>query len=221
MSANLYTADLDSLGRTEIYAAIEALLRLKLTTDLKHDQFRSVLAHIRQCAPCFDELREIRRKAKANIHKVGHGGKDAVVQSLSTAFQAMTLRCKYLRIDPLKPKSWFSGRCAVTPSKLKQASAVLGMPTKELQNLVQFGVVKPRRRRGSIFLYLVPVPSPSCWSSQAHSRNPRQQASGVCRCICRIFEKGRGSDSRRASVPIILQVLKQTCGSAAFFQATA
>jgi len=35
--------------------------------------------------------------------------------------------------------------------KLKQASAVLGMPTKELQNLVQFGVVKPRRRRG---LYL-------------------------------------------------------------------
>src|SRR5438445_6947528 len=78
MSANLYTADLDSLGRTEIYAAIEALLRLKLTTDLKHDQFRSVLAHIRQCAPCFDELREIRRKAKANIHKVGHGGKDDV-----------------------------------------------------------------------------------------------------------------------------------------------
>jgi len=32
--------------------------------------------------------------------------------------------------------------------KLKQASAVLGMPAKELQNLVQFGVVKPRRRRG-------------------------------------------------------------------------
>lgn len=32
--------------------------------------------------------------------------------------------------------------------KLKQASAVLDMPTKELQNLVQFGVVKPRRRRG-------------------------------------------------------------------------
>jgi hypothetical protein len=32
--------------------------------------------------------------------------------------------------------------------KLKQASAVLGIPAKELQNLVQFGVVKPRRRRG-------------------------------------------------------------------------
>ena len=30
--------------------------------------------------------------------------------------------------------------------KLKQASAVLGMPPKELQNLVQFGVVRPRRR---------------------------------------------------------------------------
>jgi hypothetical protein len=35
--------------------------------------------------------------------------------------------------------------------KLKQASAVLGMPAKELQNLVQFGVVKPRRRRGLYF----------------------------------------------------------------------
>jgi hypothetical protein len=32
--------------------------------------------------------------------------------------------------------------------KLKQASAALGMPAKELQNLVQFGVVKPRRKRG-------------------------------------------------------------------------
>jgi hypothetical protein len=36
--------------------------------------------------------------------------------------------------------------------KLKQASGVLGMPTKELQNLVQFGIVKPRRRRG-LFLF--------------------------------------------------------------------
>lgn len=34
------------------------------------------------------------------------------------------------------------------PLKLKQASAVLGMPPKELQNFVQFGVVKPRRREG-------------------------------------------------------------------------
>jgi len=32
--------------------------------------------------------------------------------------------------------------------KLKQASAVLGMPPKELQNFVQFGVVKPKRRVG-------------------------------------------------------------------------
>ena len=30
--------------------------------------------------------------------------------------------------------------------KLKQASAVLGVPTKDLQNFVQAGVVKPRRR---------------------------------------------------------------------------
>jgi len=36
--------------------------------------------------------------------------------------------------------------------KLKQASAVLGMPTKELQNLVQFGVVKPRRK-GGLYLF--------------------------------------------------------------------
>jgi hypothetical protein len=30
--------------------------------------------------------------------------------------------------------------------KLKQASAVLGVPPKELQNFVQFGVLRPRRR---------------------------------------------------------------------------
>ncbi len=35
-----------------------------------------------------------------------------------------------------------------TSLKLKQASAVLGMPPKELQNFVQFGVVKPKRREG-------------------------------------------------------------------------
>lgn len=29
--------------------------------------------------------------------------------------------------------------------KLKQASTVLGVPPKELQNLVQFGVLRPRR----------------------------------------------------------------------------
>jgi hypothetical protein len=33
--------------------------------------------------------------------------------------------------------------------KLKQACAVLQMPSKELQNLVQFGVVHPRRREGT------------------------------------------------------------------------
>lgn len=35
-----------------------------------------------------------------------------------------------------------------TSLKLKQASAVLGMSPKELQNFVQFGVVKPKRREG-------------------------------------------------------------------------
>lgn len=35
--------------------------------------------------------------------------------------------------------------------KLKQASAVLRMEPKELQNLVQFGVVKPRRSEGTYF----------------------------------------------------------------------
>jgi hypothetical protein len=33
--------------------------------------------------------------------------------------------------------------------KLKQASAILQMQPKELQNLVQFGVVRPKRRKGS------------------------------------------------------------------------
>src|SRR5260370_10900841 len=33
--------------------------------------------------------------------------------------------------------------------KLKQASAVLEVHTKELQNLVQFGVVKPKRSEGT------------------------------------------------------------------------
>ncbi|MGC2702896.1 MAG: hypothetical protein WA361_00180, partial [Candidatus Acidiferrales bacterium] len=35
--------------------------------------------------------------------------------------------------------------------KLKQASAVLQIEPKELQNLVQFGVVKPRRLEGTYF----------------------------------------------------------------------
>ncbi len=35
--------------------------------------------------------------------------------------------------------------------KLKQASAVLQIQPKELQNLVQFGVVKPRRSEGTYF----------------------------------------------------------------------
>jgi hypothetical protein len=35
--------------------------------------------------------------------------------------------------------------------KLKQASAVLQVPPKELQNLVQFGVVRPQRSAGTYF----------------------------------------------------------------------
>ena len=35
-----------------------------------------------------------------------------------------------------------------SPLKLKQASAVVGMPAKDLQNFVQFGVIKPKRREG-------------------------------------------------------------------------
>jgi hypothetical protein len=35
--------------------------------------------------------------------------------------------------------------------KLKQASAVLQVPPKELQNLIQFGVVKPKRSEGKYF----------------------------------------------------------------------
>jgi hypothetical protein len=36
--------------------------------------------------------------------------------------------------------------------KLKQASVALGVPPKDLQNLVQFGVVRPRRRK-NLFLF--------------------------------------------------------------------
>lgn len=36
--------------------------------------------------------------------------------------------------------------------KLKQASAALGVPPKDLQNLVQLGVVRPRRRK-NIFVF--------------------------------------------------------------------
>ena len=56
--------------------------------------------------------------------------------------------------------------------KLKQASAVLGMPTKELQNLVQFGVIKPRRRRGLYFFDMrMSLPGASRRSSQARPGN--------------------------------------------------
>lgn len=37
---------------------------------------------------------------------------------------------------------------AANELKLKQASAVLGVPAKDLQNFVQAGVIKPRRRAG-------------------------------------------------------------------------
>ncbi len=38
-----------------------------------------------------------------------------------------------------------------TELKLKQASAVLGVPPKDLQNLVQHGVIRPRRRAGAYY----------------------------------------------------------------------
>ena len=40
---------------------------------------------------------------------------------------------------------------ALQKLKLKQASAVLQVQPKELQNLVQFGVVKPQRSAGTYF----------------------------------------------------------------------
>lgn len=39
----------------------EALL--KLAEGAAHAEVTHLLAHIRQCAPCFDELKELRRKA--------------------------------------------------------------------------------------------------------------------------------------------------------------
>jgi hypothetical protein len=35
----------------------------RLTEESGHIQQTRLLAHIRQCAPCFDELKELRRKA--------------------------------------------------------------------------------------------------------------------------------------------------------------
>lgn len=40
----------------------EALL--KLAEGAAHVQLTHVLAHIRQCAPCFDELKELRSKTR-------------------------------------------------------------------------------------------------------------------------------------------------------------
>src|SRR5437773_629633 len=40
------------------------------------------------------------------------------------------------------------GGVEITELKLKQASAVLGVPPKDLQNLVQHHVIQPRRRGG-------------------------------------------------------------------------
>ena len=36
----------------------------KLAEESGHIQQKRLLDHIRQCAPCFDELRELRRKAR-------------------------------------------------------------------------------------------------------------------------------------------------------------
>jgi len=38
---------------------------IDLAARLADAQSPTVLAHIRQCAPCFDELKELRRKAKS------------------------------------------------------------------------------------------------------------------------------------------------------------
>jgi hypothetical protein len=37
---------------------------LKLAQRPADTQFASLLAHIRQCAPCFDELKELRQKGR-------------------------------------------------------------------------------------------------------------------------------------------------------------
>jgi hypothetical protein len=37
---------------------------LKLAQQPAHTELAHLLAHIRQCAPCFDELKELRRKGR-------------------------------------------------------------------------------------------------------------------------------------------------------------
>ena len=43
----------------------EALL--KLAEGAAHVEVAHLLAHIRQCAPCFDELKQLKRKALSDI----------------------------------------------------------------------------------------------------------------------------------------------------------
>lgn len=38
----------------------------RFATEPKGNELISVLAHLKQCAPCFDELREIRQKTQGN-----------------------------------------------------------------------------------------------------------------------------------------------------------
>jgi hypothetical protein len=40
---------------------------LKLTQRPADAQLANLLAHVRQCAPCFDELKELRRKARPQM----------------------------------------------------------------------------------------------------------------------------------------------------------
>ena len=40
---------------------------LKLARQPADTQLAHLLAHVRQCAPCFDELKELRRKAKPQL----------------------------------------------------------------------------------------------------------------------------------------------------------
>jgi hypothetical protein len=44
----------------------ESQILTRFATESEDNELTSVLAHVRQCAPCFDELREIRHNAQGN-----------------------------------------------------------------------------------------------------------------------------------------------------------
>src|SRR6266496_2403387 len=82
--------------------------------------------------------------------------------------------------------------------KLKQASAVLGVPPKDLQNLVQLGVIRPARRNSV------------CWfdtnllleATEAFSKNFGKASLGELGDICLRSRPVNGTDAVEIKIPV-------------------